>query len=228
MKTLIRYEILISGRWTSLLSCLGIAAYALLPRLLWGRYFDELSPGMLLEAFVILLPLVSGLAAAHLMSIESEVRFDEIRLTYPEPRFRLPLARTLMALALILLAMSFGILAFIGLWGLPDFNPWLYLLPAIPASVFLTGFSMLVSGLFRSYWAAAALVMGWWFLELQTRGQVTGILFLFYPIWPNADNPVALHQWALLVAGAGFFIINLILYASQVNRRLRENEYRTR
>ncbi len=71
MNSLLRYEILVSGHWGALLSCLGIPAYALLTRLIWGRY-DELSPGMLLESYVILLPLFSGLAAAHLMSIEAE------------------------------------------------------------------------------------------------------------------------------------------------------------
>lgn len=222
MRLSIRYEILIGGHWSALLSCLGIPAYALLARLLRGRY-DELSPGMLLEAYVILLPLVSGLAAAHLMSIESEVRFEELRLSYPEARFRLPLNRTLIALALMALAIMLGLLAFIALWGLPRFEPLSMVIPALPSTIFLTGFSMLVNHLSRSYWVAAGAVMGWWFLELQTRGQISGVFFLFHPLWPTAGISAALNHTVLLVTGVGSFILNLLLYIRKIKLGMSEH-----
>lgn len=215
MNSLLRYEILVSGHWGALLSCLGIPAYALLTRLIWGRY-DELSPGMLLESYVILLPLFSGLAAAHLMSIEAETRFEELRLSYPEPRFRLPLIRVLMALALMTLQMALGMLTFIVLWRIPAFNPFPFVTLAIPPTIFLIGVSMMVNHLSRSYWVAAASVMIWWFIDLQTHGQLTGVLFLFHPVWPTAGVSAVMNQALLLVAGMGAFTINLLWYIWKV------------
>jgi ABC-type transport system involved in multi-copper enzyme maturation permease subunit len=217
MKPSIWYEITICGRLTVFLSCLGIPTYIVLMRLFWGRY-DELSPDMVLQTFVILLPLVSGLAAAHLMSIESEVGFSELRLTYPEPRFKLPVLRTIMAMVLILLSMILGVIMFVWLWGLPNFNLLPCLLPAIFPAIFLSGLSMLINGFSHSYWVAAASVMGWWFFELQTRGQITGVMFLFHTIWPNAGISTEVNQAFLAVVGLGLLILNIFLYASQVKR----------
>lgn len=222
MKSLLSYEIFISGHCSTLLSCLGIPAYALMTRLLLGRY-EELSPGILLESFVILLPLFSGLAAARLMSIEGENRFEELRLSYPEPRFRLPLIRVLMALALITLEMVLGMLTFMVLWGMPTFNPIPLMILAIPPTIFLTGVSMLINHLSRSYWIAAASVMMWWFIELQTRGKLSGVLFLFYPLWPTTDTSAVTNQILLLVAGMGAFILNLFWYNWKVKLGMSEH-----
>lgn len=222
MKSLIKYEILIEERWSALLSCLGIPVYALLTRLVWGRY-DELSPGTLLLSYVILLPLFSGLAVAHLMSIETETRFEELRLSYPEPRFRVPLIRTLIALALVGFEIVLGLLTFIVLWGMPTFNPLPFVLLAVPPTIFLTGFSMLVNHISRSYWVAAASVMMWWFIELQTRGKLSGVLFLFYPLWPTKDTSAVMNQMLLLVVGMGAFILNLFWYNWKIKLGISEH-----
>ncbi len=75
---------------------------------------------------------------------------------------------------------------------------------------------MMVNHLSRSYWVAAASVMIWWFIDLQTHGQLTGVLFLFHPVWPTAGVSAVMNQALLLVAGMGAFTINLLWYIWKV------------
>lgn len=213
MKPGVYYEARLVGQLSAILSCLAIPAYTVLMRL-WYQY-DDPSPDRLYKIFAILLPLASGLAATHLMSIESEAGFCELRLTYPEPRLRLPFLRSAAAVVFMLLATILGLAAVVWLWGLPDFNSLSWVLHALPPTVFLSGLSLLVGGLSRSYWAATGTVLGWWFLELQTRGQLTGVLFLFHPIWPRTGVSAELNQAFLSCVGVGFFLLNVILYTTQ-------------
>lgn len=204
------YEARLAAGLTSLLPCLGLPVYAVLSRLIWGRY-DEIALGTLRNAFVILLPLAAGMSSAHLMGIESEEGFDELRHSYPEPRLRLPLVRGGAALAFLLLASALGTLAFWLAYGPFDLLP--ALLPAFSPALFLCGLSLLIGGLSRSYWAAAGATMGWWFLELQTRGQITGALFLFRTVWPHAGVSPELNHTLLSGIGLAFFLVNAFVYA---------------
>ncbi len=219
-KPALLYEARLVAGWASLLPALGLPAYAVLARLLWAGN-DELALGTLLNTFVVLLPLEAGLSAAHLMGIESEASFDELRHSYPEPRLKLPLLRTGAALTFLLLAVGLGLAGFGWVWGAFDIGLLPAMLPALPPALFLCGLSLLVGGLSRSYWAAAGAAMGWWFLELQTRGQVSGALFLFHPVWPRAGLLPELNQALLAGVGVVFLLTNAWVYARRGGWRLR-------
>jgi len=211
VKPALFYEARLVAGLAGLLPSLGLPAYAALSRLLWGRYETELPLPAILNTFEILLPLAAGFSAAHLMAIEVEEGFDELRRSYPEPRLRLPLLRSGAALAFLLLAVVLGAAAFHWIWG--PFDLLHAVLPALAPALFLGGLSLLAGGLSRSYWGAASVVMGWWFLELQTRGQITGALFLFDTVWPTAGVSYALNRWLLVALGLVFFALNAAWYA---------------
>ncbi len=203
------YEARLAFGLSALLPALGLPAYVVLSRLLWGRYDTELPLSSLVNTFVILLPLASGLSAAHLMSIEQDENFAELRNSYPEPAWRLPVYRGGAALMLLLFCATLGLTAFWLIWGSMDFIA--ALLPALPPAIYLTGLSLLSGRLTRSYWAAAGVTMIYWFLEVQTRGQVTGSLYLFNTVWPSQFVPVSFNQGLQIGFGLLFFAINIAL-----------------
>lgn len=207
----IRYEARLVAGLAGLLPCLGLPAFAALTRLLWGRFEAEIPLLMFVNAFEIILPLAAGLSAAHLMTIETEEGFAEIRRSYPESRLRLPLLRSGAALAFLLLELVLGAFTFRFLWGPYEVLP--AVLPSLAPSLFLAGLSLLIGGLTRSYWTVAGTVLVYWFLELQTRGRISGTLFLFATVWNWRELSYPLNRLLLAGLGLAFFVINAAWYA---------------
>ncbi len=205
------YEARLVADLAGLLPCLGLPAYVVLSRLLSGRFDVEMPLPMIVNAFEIILPLAGGLSAAHLMTIETEEGFSELRRSYPEPRLRLPILRSGAALAFLLLELTLGAFAFHFLWG--PYDVFAAVLPSLAPSLFLTGFSLLIGGLSRSYWAAAGTVLVYWFLELQTQGKISGVLFLFVTAWNWRDVSYPLNRALLAGLGFVFFVFNAAWYA---------------
>jgi len=205
------YEGRLVAGLAGLLPCLGLPTYAILARLLWGRFDTEMPLPMIVNAFEIILPLAAGLSAAHLMTIETEEGFVELRRSYPESRLHLPLLRSGAALAFLFLALILGAFAFNFLWG--PYQVFAAVLPALAPALFLTGLSLVVGGLSRSYWAAAGTVFVYWFLELQTRGKISGTLFLFTTVWNWREVSYPLNRSLLTGLGFAFFVINAVWYA---------------
>jgi hypothetical protein len=205
------YEARLVAEPSGLLPCLGLPVYAALSWLLSGGPAGETPLPMIANAFEIILPLAAGLSAAHLMTIETEAGFDDLRRSYPELRLRLPLLRGGAALFFLLLAVVLGAVAFHWIWG--PFDIFAAALPALAPALFLSGLSLFAGGLSHSYWGAAGGVMGWWFLDLQTRGQVTGALFLFDTVWPVTNVPYALNRALLAGLGLVFFALNAVWFA---------------
>lgn len=220
------YEARLVSGISGLLPCLGLPAYAILSRLLWG-WHDLLSPASVRITFGIILPLAAGLSAAHLMGIEVEEGFDELRRSYPEPRLSLPLRRSAAALVFLLLALILGAVGFWCVWRPLNFTLVPVVLPAIAPAVFLCGLSLLIGGLSHSYWAAAGVVMGWWFFEVQTRGLITGALYLFHGVWPQANIAAELNQALLFGFGGVFFLLNAIVYVFRGEWSARRNTFGT-
>lgn len=218
----IRYEARLVTGFAGLIPCLGLPGYAVLSRLLWA----DLPLVMIVTGFEIILPLTAGLSASHLMTLETESGFDELRRSYPEPRRRLPLLRSGAALVLMFLGAALGTITFHLLWG--PFDIFATLLPSLSPALYLTGLSLLIGGLSRSYWAAASTVIGYWFIELQTRGKITGALFLFDTVWKVDNASYLLNR--LLLAGLGllFFAINAVWYAYPTIASLRRSTLGTR
>jgi hypothetical protein len=207
------YETRLAFDFSALLPAFGLPVYAVISKLLMGRYDSELPISSLINTLVILLPLVSGFSTAHLMSIEQEANFNELRNTYPKPAWWIPVIRGGLAFVLLLVCAMAGWLAFRLVWGSKDYIT--ALLPALPPAIYLTGLSLLTGRLTRSYWAAAGATMVYWFLELQTRGQVTGVLFLFNPVWPSMDFSMMLNRSLQVGVGISFFIFNIALATYQ-------------
>jgi len=210
-KSPLYYETRLVAGLAGLLPCLGLPAFAVLSRLLWGRFDAEMPLPMIVNAFEIILPLGAGLSAAHLMTIETEEGFAELRRSYPESRLRLPLLRSGAALAFLFLALTLGAFAFHFLWG--PYDVFAAVLPSLAPALFLTGLSLLIGGLSHSYWAAAGVVLVYWFLELQTRGKISGTLFLFATVWNWREVSYPLNRSLLAGLGFAFFVINAAWYA---------------
>ena len=209
------YEARLAFGLSAILPALGLPAYAVLSRLLWGRHDTELPLSSLVITLVILLPLASGLSAAHLMTIEQEENFAELRHSYPEPAWRLPVYRCGAALMLLLFCATLGLAAFRLIWGPLDFIAALS--PALPPAIYLTGLSLFSGRLTRSYWVAAGVTMIYWFLEIQTRGQVTGALYLFNTAWPSLFVSISFNQGLQIGLGLLFFAINIALSTGRHN-----------
>lgn len=212
------YEARLVAEPSGMLPCLGLPVYAALSWLLSGGSAGETPLPMIANAFEIILPLAAGLSAAHLMTIETEAGFDELRRSYPELHLRLPLLRGGAALSFLLLAVVLGAVAFHWIWG--PFDIFAAALPALAPALFLSGLSLLAGGLSHSYWGAAGGAMGWWFLDLQTRGDVTGALFLFDTVWPLSNVSYTLNRMLLAGLGLAFFALNAVWFARNGNRRI--------
>jgi hypothetical protein len=137
-----------------------------------------------------------------------------LRLSYPEPCLRLPLLRGGAALAFLLAAAAAGMAAFEGFWGPFTLSGLVAAaLPSLAPALFLSELSLLIGGISRSYWVASGAVTVYWFLELQTRGQVSGPLFLFEAVWPVEGVPFALNRLLLAGLGLAFFVLNMVWFA---------------
>lgn len=172
---------------------------------------------LLIRPFETVLPLAAGLAAAHLLTLEHDERFADLRRTYPEPRWRLPLARLVVALVMTLVILIAGGIVYFGAY--PSTDVGAALRPAFAPTLFMIGLSMAVGAASRSYWAAAGVVMVYWFLEMQTRGAVTGVFYLFRRslTTPEIESvPYDLNR--LLVAGVGLALIG-VMFALHSRRR---------
>jgi hypothetical protein len=205
-KPALYYELRVTLGAAALLPLLGLPAFALL------QWLFVLSDGQTVElydlvrAFELVLPLGAGLAAAHLMAVEREEGMAELRASYPEGRWRLPLSRTLVALVLGAAALLLGLAAFRLVF---DPLPASELVePALAPTLLLLALSLLAGNLTGNYWLAAALVMGYWFFEVQTRGDLTGALYLFQYAWPVDDVDYALNRRALAALGAALLLAN--------------------
>lgn len=203
------YELRVGLGLTAWLPALLLPAYAALLWLLWHYGLADRQLTALERSFELILPLAAGLGAAHLMAVEREARFDELRATYPEPRWRLPVVRTAGALLVGLVSALAGAALF--RCGFGPFDLRAVLLPGIAPALYLTGISLLVGNLAGSYWAAAGTIMGYWFFEVLQRGQQTQWIFLFARTWPLEEVSYGANRWLLAGAGLGLLLLNIWL-----------------
>jgi hypothetical protein len=209
------YEFRISLGAAALVPLLGLPTFALLQWLFVIPDGIEVATYELVRAFEIILPLSVGLAAAHLMTIERDEGIAELRASYPEGLWRRPAARILVALILGVVAILLGIAAFeLVFVPLPIEE---LVGPALAPALFLLGFSLLAGNVTGNYWLAAALVMSYWFLEIQTRGDLTRAIFLFHYSWPVEEVEYMLNR--LLLAGAGTLLLTTNAVLSSGRKR---------
>lgn len=203
------YEAYIVFGLTALLPALLLPGYALISWLSWTSPERQPSLMAIASIFERLLPLTGGLIAAHLMSVEREEGFDDLRRSYPEQSWRLPLLRWLGALGVALIAAVAAAGIFRLIYG-DSFALATILLPALPPLLYLLGFSLLVNNISGNYWAAAAIVVGYFFFDYFTLGEYTGVLYLFQVSMPNPAVDYDLNRLLLAFAGFGFLWGNIL------------------
>jgi hypothetical protein len=214
---LLVYEAKVAFGAMALMPALLVPLYALFLFWVSRQRTESLSVWTAARDLELLLPLTAALASAHVMTVEREARFDELRAGYPEHPLRLPLLRTAGAL---MLAAAFAWLSVaIVRLVLGSFAPQIAL-PALAPTLALLGAVLLVGNLTGDYWIAAAVALAWWFGETQTRGAYTGWLALFAYRWPGGEAPYALNRRLLTGLGIVFLIINCYISA----RRRRERK----
>lgn len=197
------YEARIAFGLSSALPVLLLPGYALVAWFVWSQ---RPQPPILWEVtrgFELVAPLAAALSAAHLMGVEREAGFADLRRSYPEHPWRLPLLRTAGAIGLGLLSLLLGILCFQLAYG--TFSLWDTVLPALAPAVYLLGLSLLAGNLSGSYWLAAGAALGYWFVEMLTRGDITKGFFLFNETYPVAGVSQVLNR--VLLAGIGLMLL---------------------
>jgi len=201
------YELRAAFGLSSLLPLPALAGFALLEWLIWQDSSVDSISALVTRDFALLLPLISGLSVAHLMSVDQDEGFGELRHSYTEPLYQQALWRTLIAFLLTGVAFGLGWVAYSLVIGAPV--PLQWVLPALPPTLYMMGLSLLINHLSGSYWAAAGVTLVYWFLEVQpqTRGILTGGLFLFNSVWNSGIN----ENWNTILVclvGCLFLVVN--------------------
>lgn len=200
------YEARIIFGMASLLPAMLLPAYALLGWIVWTMQEHHPDLSVIASACEQLLPLSAGLLAAHLMSIEREEDFDEIRRSYPESSWRIPLTRSLGAIVITLGAASLAALIFRFAYG--DYPFPEVILPALPPAFYLLALALVVNNISGNAWIAGTAVVGYWFLDYFTVGQYTGVLYLFHATMPNPEIDYDLNRWSLVGVAMGLCLMN--------------------
>jgi hypothetical protein len=212
----IRSEIKVVFGLTALLPIPALAAFGVLEGLLYNgslQAADELSI-IVVRDFGLFLPLIAALSSAHLMSVEKDEGFDELRHSYPESLSRQSLLRTVIALVQTLMAFCLGWITYSLAFG--RMIPPGVLLPVIPATLYLMALSMLVDHLTGSYWAAAGVSLGYWLIEVQIRRISTSPFYLFNAIWPSPGFDPKINLFLLSMAGILLFAVNILIHQKPV------------
>lgn len=207
MRTSACYEMRVVFGWATLLPVLLLPAYALLAWLNWSAYRATPQLGELVSAFVLGLPLSAGLAATHLMVIEREEGFDDLRRSYPEPSWWLPVRRTVGGLIAVGISAALAGVIFHFAYG--DYAPETVILPAVPPALYLMALALLIGNLTGGYWAAASVIVGYWFLEFHSLGAFTLSFFLFNPIMPIRSVDAGLNRALLVGTALGLLALNV-------------------
>jgi hypothetical protein len=211
------YELRVAFGLTSLLPLPGLAGFALLEGLINPKSSLEFMQPVTLRDFTLFLPLIAGLSVAHLMSVDKDEGFDELRKSYPEPLYRQALWRTLIAFLLMGAASGLGWAAYSLILG--EAVPLQWILPAFPPTLYLMGLSLVVDHASGSYWAAAGTTLTYWLLEVQSqvRGKLTGDLFLFQAVWDNGING-SWNTILLCLVGSIFLLVNILIGQFRLNK----------
>ncbi|MBE2193276.1 MAG: hypothetical protein IAE83_03800 [Anaerolinea sp.] len=204
-KPMLYYDLRLTVGLTSILPALVLPLFGMLNGLIW--HLNRFTPRQLdiERPFEVALPLFAALASAHLMTIEQDERFSDLRDSYPEPRWRLPLLRMMVGFVIAAAILLAGGLVYRIVYGYYD--PVDIFPPAFAPTVFLLGLSICLGSLTHVYWAAAGGVLLYWIFEIQTRGAVTRNFYLFAHSLPGADAEIPYTFNRLAIASAGVLLL---------------------
>lgn len=205
-RNIVYYETRIVFGTASLLPLLLLPGYTFLGWILWTNRQAIPSLPQMTNAFELMLTLSGGLACAHLMTIEREEGFDEIRRTYTESAWRVPLMRALEAFMFIGISGLLAALFFYFAYGQYDFSQ--VVLPAFVPALYLCGVALLINNITGNYWIAAGVIIAYWYGEFLSNGKYTQALFLFNHSMPVPNLDPGLNRGLLLLGALLFFTLN--------------------
>lgn len=201
------YEARIIFGMASLLPLLLLPGYMFLGWVLWTSRQAIPPLPQVTSVFELVLTLSGGLACAHLMTIEREEGFDEIRRTYAEQSWRVPFMRAVEAIMLISISGLLAALFFYFAYGQYDFNQ--VVLPAFAPALYLCGLALFINNVTGNYWIAAGLVVAYWYGEFVSGGLYSGAFFLFQHSMPKADLDMSLNRGLLISVALVLFTLNV-------------------
>jgi len=143
------------------------------------------------------LPLTAALAVAHLMGIEREQNFDELRHTMPEATWEILAYRIAVAIIMTLISIGITAASMAILWE--PFDLWSILENVLPAVSFMVAMSIAVNTVVGNYWVSSAAVVGYWLIDFNTGGAYTRGLYLFQSYRPRPDLNATINISLLLV-----------------------------
>jgi hypothetical protein len=82
-------------------------------------------------------------------------------------------------------------------------------LPAIPATLMMVGLALLAGNITGNSPAAIVAVIAYWFLDMQTGGSVTGVLFMFNAVSPLPDIDPDLNRLLLYASAIALCLANV-------------------
>lgn len=156
------------------------------------------------------LPLAE-LGATHLMTVERETGFAELRQSYPESPWRLPLIRTIGGGGLLVVAALLGSVAYTVTTGTYPLSETL--IPALAPAVWFLGIGLLLGNLTGNFWVAAGAMVGYWWFEVLVGREVSGVLYLFQHSRPALDVATGLNRALLTSLGVVLLALNAYLSA---------------
>jgi hypothetical protein len=207
-KNIIYYEARITFGFTSLLPLLLLPGYTFLGWMVWAGRGTAPSFDEAVRVFEFLLSLSGGLAAAHLMTIEREEGFDELRRSYSERRWQIPILRS--TITVMFITASAAIAAGIFYFAFGSYNLRQLVLPAFAPAFYLCGLALLINNVSGSYWISASVIAAYWFGEFLSGGYFSQSLYLFNHSAPFPGVDAQLNRLLLVVGFLIFALLNTV------------------
>jgi hypothetical protein len=205
--TVAYYEARAAFGFTAVVPALLLPIYGVIACVNWLQSGHTPTANEIMSAFVVLLPLSAALSAAHLMIVERDENIDSLRRSYAEPTWRLPLIRTAGALLVAVTSVGFTVLLLRGAGAAYPLDQ--IALPAVPATLLMVGLALLAGNVTGNTPAAIVAVIAYWFMDMQTMGQVTRAFFMFNPVSPLPDIDPDINRILLCVAAAALCLANI-------------------
>jgi ABC-type transport system involved in multi-copper enzyme maturation permease subunit len=205
--TIAYYEARAVFGFTALAPALLLPVFGIIVLVNWLRNDVTPTANEVMSALAVLLPLSAALSAAHLMVVEREENVDALRRSYAEPTWRLPLTR--LTGALLVAGVSVGITLLLLRAAGVAYPLDQVVLPAIPATLMMVGLALLAGNITGNSPAAIVAVIAYWFLDMQTGGSVTGVLFMFNAVSPLPDIDPDLNRLLLYASAIALCLANV-------------------
>jgi len=163
------------------------------------------APDLQKAVMVLAMPLFAALVFPLFAAEELEERVMRLLYACPIPAAVIMLEK--IAVCLMLLAAGIGLSA-----AVANGDGWWPLMrAALPASLFIGSVSAAASLIGRHMLVGLGTGVGYWIVELITRGRWTGPLHLFHPIWPKEGMDGGANALALSSAAGTLFCFTIMM-----------------